>query len=78
VTLAVSEIRQYGEGSLQVARRLRAMLDHLIAALPDTRQPPLRQELALLNTAVARKFPDEEDRKRAGVADYQGIGGSDS
>jgi uncharacterized membrane protein len=78
VTLAVTEIRQYGEGSLQVVRRLKAMLEHLLAALPEARHPPLRAELALLNSAVARKFPDEEDRKRAGVADYQGVGGSDS
>ncbi len=77
VTLAISEIRQYGEGSLQVTRRLRALLEHLIAMLPEVRQPPLRQELALLNNAVLRKFPDEEDRRRAGIADYQGVGGSD-
>jgi len=75
VTLAVSEIRQYGEGSLQVSRRLRAMLEHLIATLPEARWPALQQELAMLNCAVARKFPDEEDRKRAGVGDYQGVGG---
>jgi uncharacterized membrane protein len=78
VVLAVSEIRQYGEGSLQVSRRLRAMLENLIAGLPESRQPPLRQELALLNSAVARRFFDEEDRRLAGIADYQGVGGSDS
>ncbi|MBA4187810.1 MAG: DUF2254 domain-containing protein [Planctomycetaceae bacterium] len=78
VTLAVSEIRQYGEGSLQVIRRLRAMLEHLIANLPEARWPSLQQELAMLNNAVARKFPDEDDRKRAGIGDYQGVGGSDS
>jgi uncharacterized membrane protein len=78
VTLAVTEIRQYGDSSLQVTRRMRAMLQHLIDALPETRRPPLQQELALLSNAVARKFPDEADRKRAGVADYQGVGGSDS
>jgi uncharacterized membrane protein len=78
VTLAVSEIRQYGESSLQVDRRLRAMLEHLIAALPESRHPPLQQELTLLSSAVGRRFLDEADRKRAGVADYQGVGGSDS
>lgn len=78
VTLAVSEIRQYGEGSLQVSRRLRALLEHLIAALPAARWAPLQQELSLLNSAVTRKFPDEEDRRRAGVGDYQGVGGSES
>ncbi|HEY2786091.1 MAG TPA: DUF2254 domain-containing protein [Fimbriiglobus sp.] len=78
VTLAVTEIRQYGDSSFQVARRLRAMLQHLIEVLPESRQPPLQYELALLDSAIVRKFPDEADRKRAGVADYQGVGGSDS
>jgi uncharacterized membrane protein len=78
VMLAVSEIRQFGEGSLQVDRRLRAMLEHLIGALPEARRAPLQQELAMLGSAVERKFRDEEDRKRAGIADYQGVGGSDS
>jgi uncharacterized membrane protein len=76
--LAVSEIRHYGEGSLQVTRRLRAMLEHLIRELPEARRPPLEKELALLGSAVERGFRDEEDRKRAGVADSQGVGGSDS
>ncbi|HET6574648.1 MAG TPA: DUF2254 domain-containing protein [Fimbriiglobus sp.] len=78
VMLAVSEIRQYGGGSLQVDRRLRAMLEHLIEVLPEARQPPLEEELALLGSAVERGFRDEVDRKRAGVGDYQGVGGSDS
>ena len=78
MTLAVSEIRQYGEGSIQVDRRLKAMLEHLLASLPESRWPPLQQELALLSTGVGRRFPDEADRKRAGVGDYQGVGGSDS
>jgi uncharacterized membrane protein len=78
VALATAEIRHYGEGSLQVTRRLRAMLEHLIAALPEDRRPQLQAELALLGCSVSRSFQDEEDRKRAAVADYQGIGGSDS
>jgi uncharacterized membrane protein len=77
VTLAFTEIRQYGEGSFQVSRRLRAMLTRLLGALPEARHPPLQRELALLNSAVGREFPDEEDRKRAGVADHQGVGGSE-
>ena len=78
VTLAATEIRQYGDGSFQVTRRLRAMLEHLIATLPESRRAPLQQELALLSAAVLRKFPDEADRKRAGIADQQGVGGSES
>jgi uncharacterized membrane protein len=76
VALAVSEIRHYGDGSLQVNRRLRAMLDHLIATLPEKRSPPLCEELRLLGSAVQRGFRDEEDCKRAAIGDYQGIGGS--
>jgi uncharacterized membrane protein len=78
VVLAVSEIRHYGAGSLQVDRRLRAMLEHLIRELPAARRPPLDAELALLGSAVERGYRDAEDRKRAGVADYQGVGGSES
>ena len=78
VTLAASEIRHFGEGSMQINRRLRAMLEHLIRELPEDRRPPLEEELAMLVNAVKRGFRDEEDRKRAGVADYQGVGGSDS
>jgi uncharacterized membrane protein len=78
VLLAVSEVRQYGGGSIQVDRRLRAMLDHLIRALPEARQPSLQKELHLLHSAVERGFSDVEDRERAEVGDYQGIGGSES
>jgi uncharacterized membrane protein len=76
VELAVDEIRQFGGASLQVLRRLRAMLQRLCEAVPEARRPPLRIELALLDKAVQRTFPDEEDRRRAMEADYQGIGGS--
>ena len=78
VMLAVSEVRQFGSGSIQVDRRLRAMLEHLIEKLPEERRPPLQKEMALLRHAIERKFEDEEDRKRANVADYQGVGGSES
>ncbi len=78
VMLAVSEVRQFGAGSLQVNRRLRAMLEHLLEVLPADRRPPLREELALLGSAVERTYRDEEDRRRAKVADYQGVGASES
>jgi len=78
VALAVSEIRQFGAGSMQVGRRLRAMLDHLIRELPEDRWPPLQEELALLGNSVQREFRDEVDRQRAAVADQQGVGASES
>ncbi len=78
VGLAVTEIRQYGANSIQVARRLRAMLEHLVDRLPQARIAALRRELDLLEESVARSFPDAEDRRRANVGDFQGLGGSSS
>src|SRR5205085_1102387 len=78
VTLAVTEIRQFGAGSLQVARRLQAMLDHLLRVLPAARRAALQQERSLLQRAVERAFPDDEDRAQARVGDFQGVGSSES
>jgi uncharacterized membrane protein len=76
VSLAVTKIRHYGGASIQVARRLRAMLENLIQSLPEQRGRLLRQELTLLQRKVERTFNDPEDRTRADIADFQGVGGS--
>ena len=76
VALAVSEIRMFGASSIQVARRLRAMLEHLASSLPEPRIPPLREELAMLQAAVERAYPEAKDRERAQIGDLQGIGRS--
>jgi uncharacterized membrane protein len=44
VALAVSAIWLFGTGSLQIPRRLRAMLEHLIANLSAARTSALQQE----------------------------------
>ena len=75
VTLAVTEIRQFGGSSIQVARRLRAMLENLIQTLPESRAPPLHQELRLLHRSAERFFTEPEDRALAEVSDSQGVGG---
>lgn len=76
VSLGVDEIRQYGAGSVQVARRLRAMLEDLLAVVPEERQGALQEELALLARSVERAFPDAQDRSRASAPDQQGLGSS--
>jgi uncharacterized membrane protein len=76
VELAVTEVRQYGGSSTQVARRLRAMLEHLIDRVPPPRAAALQRELALLEQTVARSFPEIDDRRRANTGDFQGLGGS--
>ena len=78
VGLALTELRHYGANSIQVARRTKAMLEHLITALPQARAGALRRELAALENSVARSFVEEDDRRRANLADFQGLGGSSS
>jgi uncharacterized membrane protein len=75
VQLAVTEIRQFGGASIQIARRLRAMLENLIQTLPEERRPLLRQELALVHRSAERCFTEPEDRALAEVSDFQGVGG---
>lgn len=76
VQLGVTEIRHYGRDSIQVQRRLRAMLEDLLKTLQPRRAPILQQELALLTTSTKRTFHDLEDQTLAETADLQGIGGS--
>jgi uncharacterized membrane protein len=75
VQLAVTEIRHYGGASIQVNRRLRAMLENLIQTLPEERTMLLRQELKLLQRTAERYFTEPEDRALAEISDLQGVGG---
>jgi uncharacterized membrane protein len=75
VLLAVSEIRHYGANSVQIMRRLRAMLEDLISVLPAERAPLLQQQLDLLHFSIEREFKDRPDREQAEIPDSQGLGG---
>jgi uncharacterized membrane protein len=77
VQLGTTEIRQYGRDSMQVQRRLRAMLEDLIETLPAHRHAILQRELTLLGASLKRAFPDLEDQMLAESGDLQGIGGND-
>src|SRR6478752_4533601 len=61
VQLACREIRLYGAGNFQVARRLRAMIQNLLRALPESRRTALRKELALLDQAIEGCYVVPED-----------------
>ncbi len=78
VRLAVTEIRQFGGTSIQVARRLRAMLENLTEVLPPERTALLRSELTLLQRSAQRSFLEPEDQALAHVSDLQGVGGKHS
>ena len=75
VRLAVTEIRHFGGESIQIARRLHAMLENLSQTLPEARTRLLRQELAFLHRSAERFFSEPEDRALAEVSDFQGVGG---
>lgn len=77
VHLAVTEIRQYGDDSIQIMRRLRAMLENLVQTLPERRAPMLRLELGLLQAAAKRMFADLYDQSLAETGDLQGMGGGE-
>ena len=74
--LGVSEIRDYGQSSAQVCRRLRAMLDDLEDGVLPVNRAAVRRQRAVLDTFVAHTFPDGRDRAFALGVDRQGIGGA--
>lgn len=76
LSLAVDEIRLAGSNSIQVVRRLRAMLDDLLDTLPEERKPQVKKQLELINRSVKRTFIDPEDKEIASIGDYQGMGSS--
>jgi len=73
--LGVTEIRRYGTRSMQVCRRLRALLETLRSSVRERNRPAVEAELHRLDRAVAAAFADEDERAYAMRADRQGIGG---
>jgi uncharacterized membrane protein len=73
--LGVTEIRAYGATSVQVARRLRAALEELRAAVRPEHRDAVHGELCKLEASVADSFPAGADQAFAGTSDRQGIGG---
>jgi uncharacterized membrane protein len=76
VNLTFNEIRQYGASSIQVVRRLRAMIENLSQSLPEARLPALRQQLDLLDRTSKKSYAFPEDLALAQIADPQGLGGA--
>jgi len=75
LTLAVTEIREYGSGSIQVMRRLRALLEDLRESVRPENRPAVDAEIAKLGSAIAVGFAGSVDKDQAQVPDRQGIGG---
>jgi uncharacterized membrane protein len=75
LSLGVTEIREYGAGSVQVARRLRAMLEELHGVVRPEHRAPVEDELARLEAAVRAASGASADFDRARESDRQGLGG---
>ena len=76
VHVSCVEVRACGADNVQVARRLRAMLEDLLRLLPAHRHAALREQLGLLDRAIAPLYPFAPDLALARVGDVQGLGGS--
>jgi uncharacterized membrane protein len=76
VHLSCTEIRACGANNVQVARRLRALLENLTATLPRYRQAALQAERARLDLAIKAAYPIPDDLALASIPDMQGLGGS--
>ena len=75
LALTVNEIREYGNGGIQIMRRMRALLEELRTEVRPEYRAAVRDELARLDATVAQSFGDSVDLDRANIADTQGIGG---
>jgi uncharacterized membrane protein len=75
LTLALTEIREYGATSPQVCRRLHALLDSLGSTVPPHREAAVAQQRSLLDVSIDRSFADPQARALARQSDRQGIGG---
>ena len=76
VELGLVEIRRYGHDSPQIVRRLTALYDRLGGMADSGEQSRIELERRLLRDAVARVFPDDEERAIVERPDRLGLGGA--
>ena len=74
--LAFDEIRLYGARSVQVMRRMHALVNEMIAILPEERRSALEYWQRRIRATVEQTFSDPEDKMGASTADRQGLGTS--
>lgn len=75
LALGVTEIREFGATSIQVMRRMRAMLEQLRREVPPEHRAAVDEELARLDATVSFSFGNSADLDRASIADPLGMGG---
>lgn len=72
--LAFDEICYCGATSVQVMRRMNALVSDLIPVVPEERRPALIYWQQRMKSTIARSFPDSEERMEALQEDRQGLG----
>lgn len=74
--LAFDEICFYGANSVQVMRRMRALISEMISVLPEERHHALRHRQQRLQSIIERSFGNPDDKQDASAEDRQGLGTS--
>jgi uncharacterized membrane protein len=72
--LAFEEILSCGAKSVQVMRRMRALVADLLSVLPAQRHASLHYWQRRLRASIARSFEDAEEKLSASMEDRQGLG----
>ena len=72
--LALDEIRSCGATSVQVMRRMMALVKHLTEVLPASRTAALQHWEHRLQSTMRDRLPMCDEKKDAAVADRQGLG----
>jgi uncharacterized membrane protein len=75
LALGLTEIRYFGGSSVQVVRRLRALLLRLREHVLPEHLAAVEEELARLDATVSERFHEGVDLDRARAPDRQGLGG---
>jgi uncharacterized membrane protein len=76
--LALDEIHSYGACSVQIMRRMKALIKNLLSVLPPERHVALRQWEQELQESVARSFASTMEKIAASIPDRQGLGHEES
>jgi uncharacterized membrane protein len=72
--LGFEEILSYGARSVQVMRRMKALIADLLTVVPPERRASLRYWKERLQTSIGRSFEDAEEKLSASSEDRQGLG----
>jgi uncharacterized membrane protein len=72
--LGFEEILSYGARSVQVMRRMKALITDLLAVLPPERRAALKYWQERLTASIIRSFEDAEEKLSASGEDRQGLG----